>query len=171
MIKKAAIIPTGDEIVSGIVLDTDSPAIMGELLGLNGGMLVLRMPPVPDSELAISGAIQGCAASYCDVIVLIGGSGEGHRHSDILGRDVTRSILETQLEEKCTSRLYGKNGHLWSELVIGRLGSALVFNVPGPYEEALAVTRAFTRTFADDSGDLQAMNDAMRDALRAKYGG
>lgn len=44
MFKKAVIIPTGDELASGIVLDTDSPAIMGQLLAINGNAFVAGAP-------------------------------------------------------------------------------------------------------------------------------
>ena len=50
VINKAIIIPTGDELKSGIVLDTDSPMIMQVLLSMNGNCLVIRNEPISDSE-------------------------------------------------------------------------------------------------------------------------
>ena len=170
MFKRAVIIPTGDELASGIVLDTDSPAIMGQLLAINGGAFVARCAPVIDREASITETIEGFAAEGYDLIVLIGGSGGGHRHSSTLGKDFTHSSLDGILEDKSQCELYGKNGHMWSKLVIGRLGGAIVFNVPGPYDEALAVIRAFKESYMKDENDLEAVNKSMMAALKAKYG-
>ena len=54
MIKSAVIIPTGDEIRSGIVLDTDSPEVMRHLLIHNPEMHVTRLSPVNDDENSIN---------------------------------------------------------------------------------------------------------------------
>lgn len=170
MFTKAVIIPTGDELASGIVLDTDSPMIMGELLKLNGGAFISRTTPVLDKEESITDTIKGFAEQGYDLIVLIGGSGGGHRYSTTLGKDFTHSSLESILEEKHSCELYGKNGHMWSKLVIGRLGETLVFNVPGPYEEAAVVTKAFVKSYGADSNDLEGANKSMMKALEAKYG-
>ena len=170
MFKKAVIIPTGDELASGIVLDTDSPAIMGQLLAINGNALVSRNSPVIDREESITETIKGFAADGYDLIILIGGSGGGHRFSSTLGKDFTHTSLESILENKYKCELYGKNGHMWSKLVIGKLGDTLVFNVPGPYEEAVATIKAFRQSYTKDSEDLEAINKNMMAALEAKYG-
>ena len=77
MFTKAIIIPTGDELASGVVLDTDSPAVMGELLRLEPTAFVARTSPVLDREEAISDTIKGFAAEGYDLIILLGGSGGG----------------------------------------------------------------------------------------------
>ena len=43
MFTKAMIIPTGDELAAGIVLDTDAPEIMKNLLAINGSAEVVRI--------------------------------------------------------------------------------------------------------------------------------
>ena len=132
MFTKAIIIPTGDELASGVVLDTDSPAVMGELLRLEPTAFVARTSPVLDREEAISDTIKGFAAEGYDLIILLGGSGGGHRYSSTLGKDFTHTSLDSILEDIHEGALYGKNGHMWSKLVMGRLGNALVFNLPAP---------------------------------------
>ena len=59
---------------------------------------------------------------------------------------------------------------MWSKLVIGKLNETLVFNVPGPFEEASAVIRAFRESYTKDENDLEAANKNMMAALKAKYG-
>ena len=91
MFSKAVIIPTGDELAAGIVLDTDSPAIMGQLLAVNGNAFISRIPPVMDVEDTITSTVKKFSESGYDLIVLIGGSGGGHRFSATLGTDITHS--------------------------------------------------------------------------------
>ncbi|MCQ4726758.1 molybdopterin-binding protein [Anaerotignum faecicola] len=170
MFKNAFIIPTGDELKAGIVLDTDSPMIMQELLSLNGGARVTRLAPVEDIETAISETVLEMHKSGADLIVLIGGSGGGHRYSTTLGRDFTHSSLENILENSISREMYGKNGHMWSKLVIGNIGGTLVFNVPGPYDEAKAAVSAFKKAYAENETDFDAVNKRMMEAVKAKYG-
>ena len=170
MFSKAIIIPTGDELAAGIVLDTDSPAVMGELLAINPSAFVARTSPVIDREESITETIKGFAAEGYDLIILLGGSGGGHRYSSTLGKDYTHTSLDSILEEIHEGALYGKNGHMWSKLVIGKLGKALVFNLPGPFEEASATIRAFRESYLKGEDDLEAINNSMLEALKAKYG-
>ena len=168
MIKSAVIIPTGDEIASGVVLDTDSPEIMRQLLALEPAMAVSRRSPVRDEEESIVRAVAEAAES-AELVVLIGGSGGGHRFDPALGRDFTHSALERVLEGAVGRRLFGKNGHLWCRLVCGRLKGALVINLPGPFVEAQAAMAAFCRTA--ESGDPEIINQAMAHAVLATYPG
>ena len=170
MFSKAIIIPTGDELAAGIVLDTDSPAIIGQLLSLNGNAFVARTSPVIDVEDSITETIKKYTEEGYDLIVLIGGSGGGHRFSTTLGKDFTHSSLESILEDKHEGALYGKNGHMWSKLVIGKLGETLVFNVPGPYEEVLVTIKAFKESYMKDRNNLEEINKSMLSALKSKYG-
>ncbi len=167
MIKSAVIIPTGDEIASGIVLDTDSPEVMRQLLALEPTMAVSRRSPVRDEEDAIVCAVTD-AARTADLVVLIGGSGGGHRFDPALGRDFTHSALEQVLEGAISRRLFGKNGHLWCRLVCGRLDGAQVINLPGPVVEARAAMEAFCQTA---EADPDAINRAMTRAVLATYPG
>ena len=59
---------------------------------------------------------------------------------------------------------------MWSKLVIGRLGNAVVFNLPGPYEEACATIKAFKESYLKSEEDLELINKNMLEALKAKYG-
>ena len=83
MIDTATIIPTGDEIKAGIVFDTDSAAVVQQLVRYNPEMQITRIAPVTDEEDKIEQAIRKAAAAS-DLVVLIGGSGGGHRYSSTL---------------------------------------------------------------------------------------
>ena len=75
MIGRAYIIPTGDEIKNGTVLDLDSPRIMESLVRLNPEMVITRLAPVVDVEANIVDTMQRCIDGGADLIVLVGGSG------------------------------------------------------------------------------------------------
>lgn len=170
MFKNATIIPTGDELNAGIVLDTDSPMLMQTLLAINGGAQITRLAPVVDKENLIIYAIEDVANNGSDLIVMIGGSGGGHRYSNTLGKDYTHSSLEQILENKFTQEMYGKNGHMWCKLVIGKIADTLVINVPGPFDEAEAAIGAFKKAYTNDGNNLEGINKAMMEAVKAKYG-
>lgn len=169
MISNVFIIPTGNEIKNGIVRDTDSPMIMGVILTAFPDCGVNKLRPVFDNQRTISEEIVRCAKEGADLIITIGGSGEGSKYSEILGQDVTHSGMEEVLEKKCSTALYGKNGHMWSKLVCGCLEDALVINLPGPFEEAKAAIEAFVETYEAEEPDIEKINRAMAEAVRQKY--
>jgi len=165
MIEKAAILPTGDEIRNGVVLDTDSSEAMRQLIRLNPCVRITRYPPLLDDSDDIAEEILSAAVEN-DLVVLIGGSGGGHRFSSTLGKDYTHTALEAVLKEARSKELYGKNGHLWCKLVCGRIGRTLVVNLPGPFVEARAAMEAFCKNSNADSGKI---NAAMAEAVLEQY--
>ncbi|MEL7625127.1 MAG: molybdopterin-binding protein [Clostridiales bacterium] len=167
MIEKAVILPTGQEICDGLVIDTDSPEVMLQLLKLNPLCCVERRPPLADREDVIAEAIKEAAAA--DLVILIGGSGGGHRFSSTLCEDYTHSAMELMLQDCFSRSIYGKNGHLWCKLVCGRLQEALVINLPGPYVEAKAAMEAFVRSYEEGVRDLDTINRQMTEAVLAQY--
>ena len=118
--KKVYILPTGDEIQSGIVLDLDAPELMGQILRRFPKAEVTRLCPLLDVEDTIFRKIEEVAAQKPDLIILIGGSGGGHRFSPTLGKDFTHTALARYLDEYASHEIYGKNGHMWTKLVCGK---------------------------------------------------
>ena len=169
MFKSATIIPTGDELNEGIVLDTDSPMLMGVLLSINPRGKIVRLAPVIDAEKLIIDVILK-TAEESDLVVLIGGSGGGHRYSPTLGKDYTHSSLDQVLTNMFCQEMYGKNGHMWSKLVIGNIGETLVINVPGPFDEAKVAIEAFKEAYSKNESDLENINKVMMEAVKKKYG-
>lgn len=168
MFNRGVIIPTGDEIRNGTVLDTDSPEIMKILTSINPVSEIKRIPPLLDDENKISESIIEHSKTS-NLIVLIGGSGGGHRYSKTLSKDFTHSSLESILENKHCNEIYGKNGHMWCKLVIGKLGECLVVNVPGPYDETVAAIKAFKVEYLKDQDNLKGINEAMIEAVKGQY--
>ena len=168
MISNAFIIPTGNEIKDGTVLDLDCPKIMAELVRLNPEMVVTRLAPVLDVEENIVETLQRCLDSCADLIVLVGGSGGGHRFSKTLGKDYTHSAMEAWLDQKASHEIYGKNGHMWSKIICGKKDDCFVINVPGPIREAAAAIEAFAQSVRE-SQDIRRINAAMSEAVFKQY--
>lgn len=94
--------------------------------------------------------------------------GGGHRFSSTLGKDYTHSAMEQWLDQKTSRQIYGKNGHMWTNLVCGKKGNCLVVNVPGPLREAEAAIEAFIQAVGK-SGGIEGINRAMTEAVLAQY--
>ncbi len=144
------ILPTGDEIKNGTVLDLDAPEIIGQIVKAYPEAEVTRLCPLVDVEDTIFNKITEVAEKQPDLIILIGGSGGGHRFSKTLGKDFTHSALERYLDECASHEIYGKNGHMWSKLICGKKGSTTIINVPGPFVEAQAACEAFIKAYKDN---------------------
>lgn len=168
MISRAFLLPTGGEIRDGTVLDLDCPRIMEQLVRMNPEMVITRLAPLLDVEENIAAAMQRCVDEGAELIVLVGGSGGGHRFSDRLSEDYTHSAMERWLEQKTSKQIYGKNGHMWTNLVCGTKDGCLVVNVPGPLREAAAAIEAFVKS-AGEPPDIFAINQAMTEAVLAQY--
>lgn len=165
---KAYILPTGNEILEGIVRDLDAPEIMRQIVAEWPEAEVTRVSPIIDEEDAIFKKICDAAETGADLIVLIGGSGGGHRFSNSLGRDFTHTALVRYLDEYSAREIYGKNGHMWSKLVCGKKHNALFINVPGPFQEAKAAMEACIAKMHEGAG-VEDISKAMAQAVFEKY--
>ena len=166
---RAIIIPTGQEILDGIVLDTDSPTVMSCLIGMTPNCEIYKIAPLPDDIHGIRDAVENWVAQNANLIVLIGGSGGGHRHSRTLSPDCTWVAILDVVDRKACREIRGKNGHLWCKLICGKKGETMIINLPGPFVEAKACIEAFCQVYPAAEGDLGKINQAMTEALLALY--
>ncbi len=169
------VVPTGDEIKNGTVLDTDSPLIRSLWLDRFPSDEVIICEPVDDDPALISDRILALK-NKAGLIVLIGGSGGGHRYVSTLGKDYTHTALDELLDPSESKSIYGYNGHLWCRLIAGFLDEVMVINVPGPYEEAKAAFTAFCNTIGSagltqkcDREQLRIINERMCEAVIDTY--
>ena len=148
--------------------DTDSPELMRQILAFDPTMEVTRLSPVVDREDAILRTIQEVMERHPALVVLVGGSGGGHRFSKTLGKDYTHSALEQYLTQCSWHEIYGKNGHMWTKLLCGEKDGAVLINVPGPFVEAQAAIRAFLEAWGQGLG-VDQISRAMAQAVFAQY--
>lgn len=168
MSRHLVILPTGDEIRDGIVRDTDSPEIMKTWISACPDAVVTRQEPLRDEPEIIAAAVRRASES-ADFVVLVGGSGGGHRHEKSLGKDFTQSSLDELLKDDHVSSIYGRNGHLWCRMHCGYCGNAMIINVPGPFVEAKAAFEAFCEALEKEKSPAE-INAAMTEAVRSTYG-
>lgn len=166
--KSVYILPTGDEIRNGIVLDLDSPEIMAQTVAYAPEAKVVRMAPVVDDEEIILNSIHGIMEKQPSLIVLIGGSGGGHRFSKSLGKDFTHTALERYLSEYAEHAIFGKNGHMWTRLLCGKKGETVIINVPGPFVEAKAAFAAYLKALSEGK-NLEETSKLMAQAVYEMY--
>lgn len=167
-INRMIVAPTGDEIFSGLVRDLDSPELISQCLAVYPQAEAVRITPILDAEETIIKTLKTLEARNPDLIVLVGGSGGGHRFSRTLGKDYTHSALDKYLDEYSSHEIYGKNGHMWSKLIVGRKGGTVLINVPGPFVEAKAAFAAFLKGFREGR-KLPELNRDMAEAVLALY--
>lgn len=169
MIDRAIIIPTGNEIAKGIVTDTNSPAIMEIILENFPGCEITRLKPCLDIQKEIVQTLDKCVSNNANLIILIGGSGGGHRFVPTLGKDYTHSSLMEYIPKAAYREIYGPNGHLWSKLVVGKKDESLIVNVPGPYAEAVAAAKACIRLLKEGIEDENILVEKIADAVFMQY--
>lgn len=166
-VNKVVIVPTGDEVYNGVVLDTNSPALMAMVLEKFPQACIQRITPVIDNLDAICQTIK--RYETCDLIIVIGGSGGGKKFDADLAADETHIALDSMLTRKAVKEIYGFNGHLWSRLVVGCMReNCLVANVPGPYTEAVAAGKALLEAIAAGV-DLTVIAEQVASAVLAQY--
>jgi molybdopterin biosynthesis enzyme len=164
-----SIIPTGNEILLGIVVDTSSAYILQELIKKYPDCEITRKTPVRDETENIIKDIERCVTAKADLVILTGGSGGGHRYSSTLSEDYTHSALSKYLDEFEKSEIYGSNGHLWCKLVCGKKKKSFVMNLPGPYVEACAAFDAFLEIYDPKDIRLSQINQRMIRAIYNQY--
>lgn len=169
MINKAIIIPTGDEILKGTVIDTNSPAIMALILERFPWCEVTRITPSVDDENTIITKLKKAIEEKADVIIIIGGSGGGHRFIPNASKDFTHTAILKVFPNSCYKEIYGKNGHLWSKLIAAKEGESLVANVPGPYVEAVAAAKAALDTISEGETDPKIIVEMTSKAVSQQY--
>ncbi|WP_288052399.1 CinA family nicotinamide mononucleotide deamidase-related protein [Pseudothermotoga sp.] len=105
MLKTAAVLTIGSEIVEGIILNTNAQYICQRLA--ENGYRVNRVVSVDDEEDSIKGEVQRLLAS-CDVLVLCGGLGptEDDKTREAVAKALSRRlILDESIREKIHERV------------------------------------------------------------------
>lgn len=165
-----SLIPTGDEVASGVIVDTDSPAIMQLALERWPGCMVKRLPPESDDEGAIESSIRSEVGLGSQLVIVMGGSGGGRAFAATLAPDMSHSGIKQVFPRASVSEIWGSNGHLFCRMLVARHDAGWVINVPGPLPEAVAACRAAMDAIID-SLEPDHIVRRMADAVVAQYPG
>ncbi len=166
--RKILILPTGDEVFSGIILDTNSPKIMAKILEDYPAAQITRATPLKDRQAEILNALQIGVEAGNDLIITIGGSGGGGKYSHSLAPDYTHEAILQLAPDAARISIFGYNGHLWSKIVVGKVEQTLIITLPGPQVEALAGLSAGIEKI-QAGNDVQRICQAMASAVLAQY--
>lgn len=165
-----SLIPTGGEVASGVIVDTDSPAIMQLALERWPGCLVKRLPPESDDEGMIASSIRNEVGLGSQLVIVIGGSGGGHAFAATLAPDVSHRGIKQVFPDASAAEIWGSNGHLFCEMLAARHDAGWVINVPGPLPEAVAACKAAMDAIVGGVEPEQIVQ-RMADAVVAQYPG
>lgn len=165
--EEIVIIPTGDEIKNGIVLDTNSPRIMELVLGFYPACRIIRSVPPVDRKEEIQKEIRGWGKGK-GIVFLTGGSGGGKVFNSGLAVDCTHIAVTEMLQNNESVEIIGSNGHLLAKIVVGIWGDKLVVTLPGPTIEAVSGAKAVLEDFSEDI-DCKTIAKKVAQAVFAQY--
>jgi len=130
-LKRVKVFPTGSEIINGLIKDTNSPLIKQEFE--KRGYQVSIGGPLPDDEIAITSSVENAVHEGHGIIITTGGVGAEEKDKTV---EATRRLDPTAAVPWIVK--YEKKGRHIKEGVrigVGRVGKALIINLPGPTDE------------------------------------
>jgi len=166
--KKIIIIPTGDEICEGILIDTNSPKIIARLIEKYPTASIKRNKPVRDKKKLITKAINQSVQKNYQLILTVGGTGGGGKSTKSLANDYSHESILKLASDYETISIYGYNGHLWSKIVVALIKNSLIITLPGPQIEALAALDAALNSI-NEPLDKRKICDNIANAVINKY--
>nr|WP_240912564.1 molybdopterin-binding protein [Thermococcus sp. LS2] len=130
--KRVKVIPTGNEVVAGIIQDTNSPLIKEKFEEL--GYEVDVSPPVEDDERAIANAIESAIYEGYGIIITTGGVGAEEKDKTV---EATKRIDPSAATPYIVHYQKGTGRHAKAgvKIGVGKVGEFLIINLPGPNEE------------------------------------
>lgn len=148
--KKFIILPTGDEILEGVVEDQNSPIIAGMIIRKLPGSSIIRSKPSPDNKEGFLEILNQNLNKNPDYIIITGGTGGGKNFSESLSKDIVHDVLKNNFENMLSRNIYGRNGHLFSTLTIVLENNTTILSLPGPKDECTALFEVFLENINED---------------------
>lgn len=165
--EEVVVIPTGDEIRKGTVLDTNSPRIMELVLGYWPDCRIVRSIPPFDVKEEIQKEIRNWGKGS-GIIFLTGGSGGGRMFNSGLAVDCTHAAALELLPDGEAVEIIGSNGHLFAKIVVGIFEDKLVVTLPGPTTEAVSGAKAILANLSGQI-DCKRLAQSVARAVLAQY--
>ena len=163
--KRAVVFPTGNEVVAGQIVDTNTPLIRARLE--REGYVVDGRPPLADDRELIGAALRAAVLDEgYGLVVTTGGVGAETKDCTIealQGVDANASVPYICRFQKGQGR-HAKDG---VRIGVGRAGTALLLSLPGPNDEVELGLESAIGALADDRGPVK-IADAVAGALRAR---
>lgn len=167
--RRAAVFPTGAEVIAGQIRDTNTP-FLAEALGA-AGYTVTASPALPDDvdRIAMGLAEAGEQRGF-GLVVTTGGVGAEDKDATV--EALLRLDPHAAAPDICTFPPGGRHRKPGVRIAVGRVGTALVVMLPGPHDEVRLGAAAFVaglRAGFDDRTLAESIAHVLRDRLRTKH--
>jgi molybdenum cofactor synthesis domain-containing protein len=173
--KRAVVFPTGNEVVAGQIVDTNTPLICERLE--REGYAVDRRPPLRDDRELIEGALRSSVLDEgYGLVVTTGGVGAETKDCTIealQGVDSQASVPYICRFEKGHGR-HAKDG---VRIGVGRAGTGILVSLPGPNDEVELGLEAAIGALGDDREPVKianavagALRERLSEKMRARHG-
>jgi len=163
--KRSMVCATGQEVLAGQIIDTNTPFLM-EALELHGYQ-VTKGPTIEDAASAIARAFRQAAEDGYGLIITTGGIGAEGKDQTLaaLGRVDAEAKMPYILKFQKGKGRHHRDG---VRIGVGLLEPTLIICLPGPHDE-VRLTWPVLRKGLNKGWDREALAGALADVLRRKF--
>ena len=163
-LRRVKVFPTGSEVINGSIKDTNSPLIKQKFE--KGGYEVSIGGTLPDDELAIANSIESAIYEGYGIIITTGGVGAEGKDKTI---EATKRLEPTAAIPWVVK--YKKEGRHVKEgvrIAVGKVGKALIINLPGPTDEVKACLEVILNEIKNGNYDKETLANLLASKLKTE---
>lgn len=163
-LNRVKVFPTGNEVIEGVIEDTNSPYIKDKFE--DNGYTVSIGRALPDDKNTITNNIENAIFEGFGIIITTGGVGAE-------SKDKTVEATERLDPEAVTPYIvkYDKTGRHAKEGVrigVGKTGQALIINLPGPNDEVKDCVKIILKELEEGNYNKETIANLLVDRLRKR---
>mgnify|MGYP001026409166 CR=1 FL=1 len=163
-LKRVKVFPTGGEVISRIIKDTNSPLIKQEFE--KRGYEVSIGDPLPDDEIAIANSIENEIYQGYGIVITTGGVGAEEKDKTVEATkrlDPTAAVRWTVKYEK-----RGRHVKEGVRIGVGNVGKALIINLPGPTDEVKKCLEIILNVMGKRDYDKETLANLLASKLKTR---
>jgi len=163
-LRRVKVFPTGSEVISGAIKDTNSPLIKQEFE--KRGYEVSIGDPLPDDEIAIANCVESEIYQGYGMVITTGGVGAEEKDKTI---EATKRLDPTAAVRWVVK--YEKKGRHVKEGVrigVGKVGKALIINLTGPTDEVKKCLEVILNVMSQRDYDKETLASLLASRLKTR---
>ena len=163
-LRRVKVFPTGGEVISGVIKDTNSPLIKQEFE--KRGYQVSIGGPLPDDEIVIANSVENEIYQGYGIVITTGGVGAEEKDKTI---EATKRLDPTAAVRWTVK--YEKKGRHVKEGVrvgVGKVGKALIINLPGPTDEVKNCLEVVLNAISQRDYDKETLASLLASTLKTR---
>lgn len=164
-LRRVKVIPTGHEVLRGVIEDTNSPYLKCELE--RAGYRVSIAPPQPDNMHTIANVMEAAFYEAYGMIVTTGGVGAEAKDQTIEATQRLDPSAATAWVVKYPPT--GRHVKPGVRIAVGSVGEALIVNLPGPNDEVKACLPVLLAALGTGERDKTRLAGLLADVLRQRH--